>query len=241
MPTPKIDNVSQDRHSASKTWSFTKIDGEDAYDEATNTIRIKHNDGKIMYTFLASTGLFVEPNYRSHMILHLHNWDLKPESPRSVVPGIGILLQTEQFENWKIKSTSNVAAQSRTTAGTAGEGEEVVIRGKGGEFPSGITIRKDGSLVLRGQGTEIVLADEIFINGMVHREHPETRNNLLKSNPMRPFVLPSFCVFPVPAEIPSGRLFWSLGQIVSSFNEISGFLGSSTTTRAGIPTAGVRH
>ena len=233
MPTPKIDNVSQDRHSASKTWSFTKIDGEDAYDEATNTIRIKQNDGKIMYTFLASMGTYVEPNYKLHMILHLHNWDLKPESPRSVVPGIGILLQTEQFENWKIKSTSNVSSHSRTTAGTAGEGEEVVIKGKGGEFPSGITIRKDGSLVLRGQGTEIVLADEIVINGRVHFEHPETRNHIIADHWAKALCLPSFCVFPVPDKRPAiAEYCRGLSGIIGTFKNISGFLGSATKTSA---------
>jgi hypothetical protein len=221
MPAHKTDMITQDRHSSSKTWSFTFIDGENAYDQATNTIRIKHSDGRVMYTYLASMGVFVEPDPAVHMIVHLHNWDVKPVNDSTVVPGIGILMQIAQFEEWKISSTSGISAHSNTTSGTALEGEEWVLKGRGGPFPTGISVRKDGSLVLRGQGTEIVLADEIYINGITHREHEETRNNLLRSNPMRQFVLPSFCVFPLPTEIPTSRLFWSLGSIVKTGASLS--------------------
>jgi hypothetical protein len=186
-----------------------------------------------MYTYLATIGTFIEPRHTIHMILHLHNWDVKPIDENTVVPGMGILLQVAQFEDWKIKSTSLPSVHLKTS-GEAPEGEEWVLKGRGGEFPTGISARKDGSLVLRGTGTEIVLADEIYINGRTHRQHEETRNNLLRSNPMRQLVLPSFCVFPVCAEIPSGRFFRSLSNVVktarSGTKVISGVKSLSSLT-----------
>ena len=225
MPAEKTDGYTQDRHSSSKTWSFAHIHGDNAYDEATNTIRIKHPDGKIMYTYLASMGVFVEPNTQTHMIFHLHNWDIKPVSNTTVVPGLGILVQIAQFENWKIESTSMPTVHANTP-GAAPEGEEFVIKGKGGEFPTGISVRKDGALILRGKGTEIVLGDEIYINGIIHHEHDETRNHLIKTNRMEQFILPSFCVFPLPVKMPTERLFWSIGSIVSDFSKIANGISS---------------
>jgi hypothetical protein len=204
------------------------IDGEDAYDEATNTIRIRHPNGKTMYTLLASTGIFMKPDYNKHMVIHFHNWEIKTINDNTVVPGLGLLIQTAEYENWTMKSGAGVSYQSSTATGTAAEGEEIVIKGQGGEFPTGISWNKEnGTMIIRGAGGgEIAINDEVFIKGKVHFENPSTRNNLLRDNPMRQFCFPSFCVFPLPSEIPQGTIFRNLASILGDANEISGLVRS---------------
>lgn len=202
-----------DRLNETGLFRIVEIDGEDAYDEATNTIRVVYPNGSVCRTFLLATGTFTEPHPDRHLVIHLHAGELRPFSPEAIVSGIGFLVDIKRFEEWKVKAHSLPSVHVKAP-GEAGVHGDYVIKGRGGDDATGISIREDGSIVLRATGSEIVLGDGITMMGVLHREDPETRNGILKSNPLRQFVLPSFCAIPLPAELPTTGLFSTLGGLV---------------------------
>jgi len=152
-------------------------------------------------------------------VLALHHTDLRAITPESIVVGLGFLLDFRNLDVWKVKSSSLPSVHARTS-GEAGEGSDWVLRGRGGEFPTGISVRDDGSVVIRGTNSEIVIGDGIVTQGIRHNESPEVRSGLMKSNPLRQFAIPSFCVMPVASELPHFQLFTSLASIVGSMRSL---------------------
>lgn len=210
-----------DRMNTAKTWSIVDIDAsaDDWYEPRTHTIRAIWPEGRICRLFLVATGTAIEPDPSRFKVLALHHTDLRTLTPESVVVGLGFLLDFAHLDHWKLKAVSLPSVHAKTS-GTAGEGADWVLRGRGGEFPTGISVRDDGSVVLRGTNAEIVIGDGIVTQGTRHHENPEVRAGLMKTNPLRSFGLPSFVLLPVPAEVPSLTTFTSLGSIVASMRGI---------------------
>ena len=210
----------ESRRDNSTVWSVLDIDGEDAYDEIMNTIRVRKPSGTRFRLFLAFTGSFIEPDPVRFKVMAMYATNTKPKSKESIINGIAFLLDGQRFEEWKLKAESVPTAKIGTT-GEAGKSRDVVIKGKGGKDAGGISLRDDGTILLKARGSEIVMGDGIVIKGQINREHPETRNAILKSNPLRSFCLPSFCVLPIPSEIPTTRMITNIGGIVKSVIKLS--------------------
>jgi hypothetical protein len=218
MPTANV--YEQNRLDTDITWSIFDIDGADAYHEATNTIRVRAPEGRKFRVFLVAVGNFVEPDHGRFKCAVLYNAGAKPITPDSTVSGIGFLIDIQRFEQWKLKGSSFSTIQSNAT-GEAGKGSDTVIKGRGGPNGTGISLREDGTIIIKSNGAEIALGDSITIQGQVNRTNPETRSSLLKSNPMRQFALPSFCVLPLPSELPDFSLMSRIGGITKTAFSIS--------------------
>ena len=209
------DQYSQDRVDDDASIGFMEIDSNDPYDERTNTIKVKLTQGGTIRVFLVTSGLFVYPDPERFRALVITSGNLRSPSGNAVVPGLAFLLDTQRLEEWHVVSNA-LPSVLVNTPGDPGKnkGTQWVIKGKSG---SGIGVREDGSLVLQAGSSEIVLADGITMSGVVHRLDPETRNGILKSNPLKQFALPSFAMLPLPSDIPTTRhLFASIGGIMRS-------------------------
>lgn len=210
-----------DRLNTAKTWSIVDIDAssEGWYEPRTHTIRTVFPEGRVCRLFLVATGTAIEPDPTRFKVLALHHTDLRSLTPESVVVGLGFLLDFRNLDTWKVAAASLPSVHAKTS-GTAGEGTDWVLRGRGGEFPTGISVRDDGSVVIRGTNAEVVIGDGIVTQGTRYHESPEVRAGLMKTNPLRQFGLPSFVLLPLPAEIPSLTTFTGLGSIVASMRGI---------------------
>jgi hypothetical protein len=201
------------------TWAILDIDeADDAYDERTNTIRVKFSGGKKFRVFLAYTGVFVNPDYRRFKCITFHNSSVQGFSEDAVMHGVGFLIDGVNFGDKQIESVSNPSARV-SAPGVEDEKHDITIQGSDNVS---ISIGENRILFKVGQN-ELILADNgTILTGEMHKDSPDTRSSMLKANPISDQMpLASFCVLPLPPRLPNFDLIDNTGGIISSLHSLS--------------------
>lgn len=196
------------------TWAVLDIDeGDDAYNERTNTIRVKLQGNKKMRVFLAYTGVFVNPDPLRFKCVVLYNSSIQPYTQDSVMHGIAFLIDGRNFGDKQIGAETALVSARLDTPGKEDAQHDITIQGS-----DNVSISiGENRILLKVGNNELILAENgAVLTGEFNRDKPETRNSIMKSNPLRTFPLPSFCVLPLPVEIPTFRLVQNIGGIVNS-------------------------
>jgi hypothetical protein len=177
--------------------SIMDIDtAEDAYDPVANTVRVIVAGSRKMRLFLAFTGTFVFPDPSIFKVAAFYNKNMQPNQDQDwVMPGIAFLVDVSRFEPWnKIHSTAMPSAHVNVS-GAAAEGRETVIKARGGDDGTGISVREDGTILLKASHSEIVMGDGILLKGKMKRDSSEKRAGVMKENSLG--YIPSFCALPL--------------------------------------------
>jgi len=210
-------------------WNVVDFADEPYYDQEKDIVRVVY-DGELYDAFIAFTGVRFKPRKGIHRAIWFHSPSLKGKEVRKEDPigskgvtSVVILVYASSFSEYSVASGGSPKALVNAPS-EVGEGDDVVIHGRSADDPvarSGISVRRDGSILIKGTSVIIENQDGILISGGLTRTGTsESAGGLVKSS-VFPWI-PSFVAMPNPQWWPDIEKLVRIGSIVKACYSLKG-------------------